>query len=96
MNNELVEQRLVQPDVPISRKQAAKLLGVCLDTLDSWTVRLSIPHIKYDLPDNPGNKGKVIYFAKDLVAFRERFRVTKQVDVDASGGQETKVACGKS
>ena len=92
MDDKTEEQRLAQQDIPISRKQAAKLLGVCLDTLDSWTIRFGIPHVKYDLPDNPGNKGKVVYFVRDLISFRDSFHVKKQPGEDASRSPELKGA----
>ncbi len=62
-------------ECPVGKRTAAKLLGVSTDTLDAWTVRYGIPHYKYDMEANSGNRGKVVYMASDVLEFRERFRV---------------------
>jgi hypothetical protein len=60
---------------PITKKEAAALLGVSTDTLDVWTARYGIRHVKYDMPGNRGNKGRVVYLREDILAFRDRFLV---------------------
>ena len=38
-------------------------------------MRYGIPHVKYDMEGNLGNRGKVVYLASDLLEFREKFKV---------------------
>ena len=65
----------LEVECPIGKQKAAKILGVSTDTLDQWTAKYGIPHYKYAMEGNSGNRGKVVYLASELVAFRERFRV---------------------
>jgi len=69
--------RTVTHDIecPIGKREAAEILGISTDTLDQWTVRYGIPHIKYDMDGNRGNRGKVLYLPSDLIEFRDKFRV---------------------
>jgi len=67
--------RTVRIECPLTKKEAAQVLGVSVDTLDQWTAKYGIPHIKYDMDGNRGNRGKVLYLASDLLAFRDKFRV---------------------
>ena len=69
-------------ECPVSKKAAARILGVSVATLDNWTARGLIPHIKYDVDGNTGNRGKVLYLAIDLLAFRRTYR-RKPRDVGA-------------
>ena len=62
-------------ECPVTKKDAAEILGISCDTLDQWTVRYGIPHIKYDMDGNRGNRGKVLYLPSDLIEFRDKFRV---------------------
>ena len=65
----------VSIECPVDKKTAAQILGVSADTLDQWTAKYGIPHIKYDMDGNLGNKGKVVYLPSDLLEFRGRYRV---------------------
>ena len=85
----------VEPERPLSKKEAAELLGVSVDTLSNWTERFGIPYIKYALPDNRGNKGRVIYLVKDIMAFRDSFRVNKQPGEDSAERNKLNVAGAK-
>ena len=67
--------RKVDIECPINKTMAAAILGVSEDTLDQWTVRYGIEHYKYDMAGNTGHRGKVVYLASDILAFREQFRV---------------------
>jgi len=80
--------RTVTHDIecPIGKREAAEILGISTDTLDQWTVRYGIPHIKYDMDGNRGNRGKVLYLPSDLLEFRERFRVEGRDIKDEVGG----------
>ena len=62
-------------ECPIGKREAAEILGISEDTLDRWTVRYGIRHLKYDMPQNGGNRGKVLYLPSDLLEFRNRFVV---------------------
>ena len=62
-------------ECPVDKQTAAQILGVSVDTLDQWTARYGIPHIKYDMDANRGNRGKVLYLVSDLLEFRDRYRV---------------------
>ncbi len=62
-------------ECPVGKERAAKILGICPATLDEWTARYGIRHIKYDMAGNTGNRGKVLYLPSDLLEFRERYRV---------------------
>jgi len=70
-----VQIRKVDIECPIDKNAAAKILGVATDTLDQWTASYAIPHYKYDMDGNRGNRGKVMYLASDILQFREKFRV---------------------
>ena len=70
---------------PLTKKQAAKLLGVSTDTLDVWTRDFGLRHIKYQMPGNPGGKGRVAYLPSDVLAFRRRFLVGGETGNDGSG-----------
>jgi len=69
--------RTVTHDIecPIGKREAAEILGISTDTLDQWTATYGIPHIKYDMHRNRGNRGKVLYLPSDLLEFRDKFRV---------------------
>lgn len=69
-------------ELPVDKRTAAAILGISTDTLDEWTARGLIRHIKYNVPGNPGNRGKVLYLPSDLLAFRERYREVGR-DVEA-------------
>lgn len=43
--------------------------------MDQWTAGYGIPHLKYDMDGNRGNRGKVLYLPSDLLAFRGQFMV---------------------
>lgn len=76
---------VLEIECPIGKQKAAKILGVSTDTLDQWTAKYGIPHYKYSMDGNSGNRGKVVYLASDLVEFREGFRVGERdisADVD--------------
>jgi hypothetical protein len=60
---------------PVDKQTAARILGASVDTLDQWTARYGIPHIKYDMAANRGNRGKMLYLVSDLIEFRNRYRV---------------------
>ena len=62
-------------EYPMDKKRAAAFLGISGDTLDKWTARYGIPHVKYDMAGNRGNRGKVLYLLSDLTEFRARYRV---------------------
>ncbi|MCD6404958.1 MAG: protein kinase [Planctomycetes bacterium] len=62
-------------EYPIGKRDAAEILGISTDTLDQWTVKYGIPHYKYDVAGNRGNRGKVVYLASDILCFREKYRV---------------------
>ncbi len=62
-------------EFPIGKEDAAQILGICVDTLDTWTAKYGILHLKYDMAGNRGNRGKVMYLPSDLLAFRDRFMV---------------------
>jgi hypothetical protein len=68
--------RIARVDIecPIGKADAARILGVSQDTLDQWTAEYGIPHIKYDMDGNTGNRGKVLYLPSDLLAFRSKYR----------------------
>ncbi|KPK66370.1 MAG: hypothetical protein AMK73_00195 [Planctomycetes bacterium SM23_32] len=68
-------KEVVAVECPVSKQLAAEILGISVDTLDQWTARYGIPHLKYDMDGNRGNRGKVLYLPSDLLAFRERYRV---------------------
>ena len=61
-------------ECPIDKRTAAAILGISEATLDEWTARYGIPHYKYDMDQNTGNRGKVAYLASDILEFRERYR----------------------
>ena len=67
--------RKVDIECPINKTMAAAILGVSEDTLDQWAVKYGIEHYKYDMDGNTGHRGKVVYLASDILAFREQFRV---------------------
>ena len=69
---------MLEIECPIGKQQAAEILGISVDTLDQWTVRCGIPHYKYDMDGNRGNRGKVAYLASDILEFRERFKVERR------------------
>ena len=62
-------------ECPVGKQDAAKILGISQATLDEWTPRYGIVHMKYDMDGNTGNRGKVLYLASDLLEFRKRFMV---------------------
>jgi len=62
-------------ECPLGKEDAASILGISADTLDEWTARRLIPHIKYDVPGNRGNRGKVLYLPSDLLKFRTAYRM---------------------
>ena len=64
-----------QIEYPIGKREAAKVLGISTTTLDEWTARYCIPHIKYDVEGNRGNRGKVLYIASELLAWRQQYHV---------------------
>jgi len=70
-----LQLRKVDVECPIDKDAAARILGISSDTLDEWTARYAIPHYKYDMDGNRGNRGKVAYLASDILEFREQFRV---------------------
>jgi hypothetical protein len=53
-----------------------------VDTLDQWTARGVIPHLKYNVLPNTGNRGRVLYLPSDLLAFRQSHMV-KSRDIEA-------------
>ena len=65
-------------EVPVGKETAAAILGVSTDTLDRWTAKQGIPHIKYDVEGNRGNKGRVLYLPSEVLAFRERFHFAER------------------
>ena len=73
-----VEKKVVSIECPVGKKTAAEILGVSVDTLDQWTARYSIPHFKYDVAGNCGNRGKVLYLPSEVVAWREQYHVKGQ------------------
>jgi hypothetical protein len=75
------QAEMLEVECPIGKKKAAKILGISTDTLDQWTTKYGIPHYKYAMEGNSGNRGKVVYLASDLVEFREKFRVERR-DID--------------
>jgi len=78
----------VDIECPLTKTEAAEILGISTDTLDQWTAKYSIPHIKYDMD---GNRGKVLYLPSDLLEFRERFRVEGR-DIEGEVGEMIKEA----
>ncbi|MFW6118815.1 MAG: hypothetical protein ACOC7S_00615 [Planctomycetota bacterium] len=72
----------VRAECPIGKREAAEILGISVDTLDTWTARYGIPHFKYDMDRNRGNRGKVVYLISDLLEFRKQYRVEGR-DVEA-------------
>ena len=70
-----VQMKRVDIECPIAKTAAARILGISTDTLDQWTARYGIPHFKYDMDGNRGNRGKVLYLPSDLLEFRDGFRV---------------------
>jgi hypothetical protein len=70
-----VQTKVVDIECPVDKETAANILGISVDTLDQWTARYGIPHIKYGMDGNRGNKGIVRYLPSDLLAFRARYRV---------------------
>lgn len=70
-----VKMKRVDIECPIGKTAAARILGISTDTLDQWTARYGIPHYKYGMDGNRGNRGKVLYLPSDLLEFREKFRV---------------------
>jgi hypothetical protein len=70
-----VQTEVVTIECPVDKETAADILGIAADTLDQWTAKYGIPHIKYDMDGNRGNRGKVLYLASDLLEFRARYRV---------------------
>ncbi len=80
---------VLEVECPIGKRKAAKILGVSTDTLDQWTAKYGIPHYKYAMEGNSGNRGKVVYLASELVEFREKFRVeTRDIDRDPDRAEE--------
>ena len=74
VDRQAVHVSALDVECPVDKKTAAKILGISTDTLDEWTVKYEIPHFKYDMDENKGNRGRVVYLASDILAFRERFR----------------------
>ena len=75
MVNEMEKGSPCTAEKPMTKKQAADMLGVSTDTLDAWTVQYGIRRVKYAMPANRGNKGRVAYLPSDILAFRDRFVV---------------------
>ena len=84
-NCQQLQIRKVDVECPIDKGAAARILGISTDTLDQWTARYAIPHYKYDMDGNRANRGRVVYLASDILAFRDQFRVegrNVEADVD--------------
>jgi hypothetical protein len=91
-NDGVEERRAEEPEKPLSKKEAAELLGISTDTLDIWTRNLGLRHIKYEMPGNVGGKGRVAYLPSDILAFREQFMVGGESGADgAIVGSDLKV-----
>ena len=61
------ERALLGADLPITVKEAARLLGVSVQTVYLWVERKQIPHLRV--------MGRNIRFLKsDLLPFRAQFR----------------------
>jgi hypothetical protein len=71
------DRRIATLDVehPVGKREAAAILGISIATLDTWTARCGIPHLKYDVPGNPGNRGRVVYLPSELLQWRAQFKV---------------------
>lgn len=69
------KKEVVSIECPVGKRVAAAILGISEDTLDQWTAKYAIPHLKYDMNANRGNRGKVLLLPSDLLAFREQFMV---------------------
>ena len=78
----------VDIECPLTKTEAAEILGISTDTLDQWTAKYRIPHITYDMD---GNRGEVLYLPSDLLEFRERFRVEGR-DIEGEVGEMIKEA----
>ena len=78
--DERVRRALPDADVerPVGKADAAAILGISVGTLDNWTARCGIPHVKYAVPGNPGNRGRVVFLPSELLAWREQFRVASR------------------
>ena len=85
---DLQRAEVLEVECPIGKKKAARILGISTDTLDQWTARYGIPHYKYVMEGNTGNRGKVVYLVSDLLNFREKFRIeSRDIDRDLDQSQ---------
>ena len=55
---------------PLTKQEAANILGVSTDTLDAWTARYGIAHYKFNVPANKGTRGSIRSRCMDSVTLR--------------------------
>jgi len=85
--------KILEVECPVEKKKAAGILGISTDTLDQWTAKYGIPHYKYVMEGNTGNRGKVVYLVSDLIEFREKFRVeSRGIDRDLDHPENRDIA----